>query len=133
MLQKLSRFFVPKRLIVVLVLLAVLAGGILLFCRNPSGSAQDFDLNRAVANLSGSFSADLQMRLADFEARAAFQQSYIGDCTFQFTSPPSLDASVSRCRMGRSPSPTRGWTARCPPTSCSSSRARGCFWRCCSL
>ena len=91
MLQKLSRFFVPKRLIVVLVLLAVLAGGILLFCRNPSGSAQDFDLNRAVANLSGSFSADLQMRLADFEARAAFQQSYIGDCTFQFTSPPSLD------------------------------------------
>ena len=31
MLQKLSRFFVPKRLIVVLVLLAVLAGGILLF------------------------------------------------------------------------------------------------------
>ena len=91
MLQKLSRFFVPKRLIVVLVLLAVLAGGILLFCRNPSGSAQDFDLNRAVSNLSGSFSADLQMRLADFEARAAFQQSYIGDCTFQFTSPPSLD------------------------------------------
>ena len=91
MLQKLSRFFVPKRLIVVLVLLAVLAGGILLFCRNPSGSAQDFDLNRAVANLSGSFSADLQMRLGDFEAKAAFQQSYIGDCTFQFTSPPSLD------------------------------------------
>lgn len=96
MLQKLSRFFVPKRLILVLVLLAVLAGGILLFCHNSFGGAPDFDLNRAVANLSGSFSADLQMRLGDFEAKANFQQPYIGDCTFQFTSPPSLDGfSVS--------------------------------------
>ena len=93
MMQMLSRFFVPKKLIAVLLALLVVIGSIFLFQKFSSSSdeASAQDLSRIAANLSGGFTANLSMEYGDFQSAAQFEQCYIGDCTFRFSSPPSLD------------------------------------------
>lgn len=93
MMQMLSRFFVPKKLIAVLLALLVVIGSIFLFQKfSPSSDeASAQDLSRIAANLSGGFTANLSMEYGDFQSAAQFEQRYIGDCTFRFSSPPSLD------------------------------------------
>ena len=93
MMQMLSRFFVPKKLIAVLLALLVVIGSIFLFQKfsSSSGEASAQDLSRIAANLSGGFTANLSMEYGDFQSAAQFEQRYIGDCTFRFSSPPSLD------------------------------------------
>ena len=93
MMQMLSRFFVPKKLIAVLLALLVVIGSIFLFQKFSSSSdeASAQDLSRIAANLSGGFTANLSMEYGDFQSAAQFEQRYIGDCTFRFSSPPSLD------------------------------------------
>ena len=93
MMQMLSRFFVPKKLIAVLLALLVVIGSIFLFQKFSSSSdeASAQDLSRIAANLSGGFTANLSMEYGDFQSAAQFEQRYIGDCTFRFSSPPSRD------------------------------------------
>ena len=93
MMQMLSRFFVPKKLIAVLLALLVVIGSIFLFQKFSSSSdeASAQDLSRIAANLSGGFTANLSIEYGDFQSAAQFEQRYIGDCTFLFSSPPSLD------------------------------------------
>ena len=91
MMQMLSRFFVPKKLIAVLLALLVVIGSIFLFQKFSSSSdeASAQDLSRIAANLSGGFTANLSMEYGDFQSTAQFEQRYIGDCTFRFSSSPS--------------------------------------------
>lgn len=93
MMQMLSRFFVPQKLIAVLLALLVVIGSIFLFQKFSSSSDETSaqDLSRIAANLSGGFTANLSMEYGDFQSAAQFEQRYIGDCTFRFSSPPSLD------------------------------------------
>ena len=87
--KSLSRFFVPKRLLAVLIALLCAVGAILYFARSPR--QQDFDLTRSLSALSGSFSTTISMQLPNFQTQAQYTQTYIGNCSFTFTSPPSLD------------------------------------------
>ena len=86
-------FFVPQKLIAVLLALLVVIGSIFLFQKFSSSSDETSaqDLSRIAANLSGGFTANLSMEYGDFQSAAQFEQRYIGDCTFRFSSPPSLD------------------------------------------
>lgn len=114
MMQMLSRFFVPQKLIAVLLALLVVIGSIFLFQKFSSSSDETSaqDLSRIAANLSGGFTANLSMEYGDFQSAAQFEQRYIGDCTFRFSSPPSLDGfeltlsdgKVTVCYRGISPS-----------------------------
>ena len=88
MLQTLSRFFSIKKLLLVLALLAVIIGGIL-FLRQEKESAPD--LNRLSSDLSGGISCTVQLQRGDFRAQSLFSQSFIGESSLRFFSPPSLD------------------------------------------
>ena len=95
MLQTLSRFFSIKKLLLVLALLAVIIGGIL-FLRQEKESAPD--LNRLSSDLSGGISCTVQLQRGDFRAQSLFSQSFIGESSLRFFSPPSLDGFEIRQR-----------------------------------
>ena len=84
MLQTLSRFFSIKKLLLVLALLVVIIGGIL-FLRQEKESAPD--LNR--------------LQRGDFRAQSLFSQSFIGESSLRFFSPPSLDGFEIRQSEGK--------------------------------
>ena len=98
MLQTLSRFFSIKKLLLVLALLAVIIGGIL-FLRQEKESAPD--LNRLSSDLSGGISCTVQLQRGDFRAHSFFSQSFIGESSLRFFSPPSLDGFEIRQSEGK--------------------------------
>ena len=98
MLQTLSRFFSIKKLLLVLALLAVIIGGIL-FLRQEKESAPD--LNRLSSDLSGGISCTVQLQCGDFRAQSLFSQSFIGESSLRFFSPPSLDGFEIRQSEGK--------------------------------
>ena len=98
MLQTLSRFFSIKKLLLVLALLAVIIGGIL-FLRQEKESAPD--LNRLSSDLSGGISCTVQLQRGDFRAQSLFSQSFIGESSLRFFSPPSLDGFEIRQSEGK--------------------------------
>lgn len=94
MLQKLSHCFCSKKFLALLLVLILLIGGVFLLCKSPVAGGKESceqQLARAAANLSGAFSATLEIKYDDFAANVQYEQRYIGDSTFRFTSPPSLD------------------------------------------
>ena len=98
MLQTLSRFFSIKKLLLVLALLVVIIGGIL-FLRQEKESAPD--LNRLSSDLSGGISCTVQLQRGDFRAQSLFSQSFIGESSLRFFSPPSLDGFEIRQSEGK--------------------------------
>ncbi len=95
MLQTLSRFHLSKKHFAVLIAILLLIIGIFYFYQynsSRSGTESDSQLvSRIASSMSGGFTADLDIHWNDFAAAAQFEQRYIGDCTFRFTSPPSLE------------------------------------------
>ena len=106
MLQTLSRFFSIKKLLLVLALLVVIIGGIL-FLRQEKESAPD--LNRLSSDLSGGISCTVQLQRGDFRAQSLFSQSFIGESSLRFFSPPSLDGFEIRQSEGKT---TLAWIGR---------------------
>lgn len=98
MLQTLSRFFSIKKLLLVLALLVVIISGIL-FLRQEKESAPD--LNRLSSDLSGGISCTVQLQRGDFRAHSFFSQSFIGESSLRFFSPPSLDGFEIRQSEGK--------------------------------
>ena len=121
MLQTLSRFFSIKKLLLVLALLAVIIGGIL-FLRQEKESAPD--LNRLSSDLSGGISCTVQLQRGDFRAQSLFSQSFIGESSLRFFSPPSLDGFEIRQSEGKTTLAWKGMS--CDLSSCSPSREPDC-------
>lgn len=98
MLQTLSRFFSIKKLLLVLALLAVIISSIL-FLRQEKESSPD--LKRLSSDLSGVISCTVQLQRGDFRAQSLFSQSFIGESSLRFFSPPSLDGFEIRQSEGK--------------------------------
>ena len=98
MLQTLSCFFSIKKLLLVLALLVVIISSIL-FLRQEKESAPD--LNRLSSDLSGGISCTVQLQRGDFRAQSLFSQSFIGESSLRFFSPPSLDGFEIRQSEGK--------------------------------
>lgn len=107
---KMSHFCSKKGIGVLLLILAIVAGALALshFSRNKADSRPEQQLSRLAANLSGGFKAQLEISCDGFSANADFQQQYLGDCQFRFTSPPSLDGFVLTVREGQAELSYRG-------------------------
>lgn len=107
---KMSHFLSKKGIGVLLLILAIVAGALALshFSRNKADSRPEQQLSRLAANLSGGFKAQLEISCDGFSANADFQQQYLGDCQFRFTSPPSLDGFVLTVREGQAELSYRG-------------------------
>ena len=90
MMQCLSRFFAPKKLMAVVLLLILMTAGIF-FWKNHSSSSPSQLTERISSELSGPWEAKLQMDCGDFSALCQFRQQYIGEASFQFLAPPSLE------------------------------------------
>lgn len=107
---KMSHFCSKKGIGVLLLILAIVAGALALshFSRNKADSRPEQQLSRLAANLSGGFQAQLEISYDGFSASADFQQQYLGDCQFRFTSPPSLDGFVLTVREGQAELSYRG-------------------------
>lgn len=107
---KMSHFLSKKGIGVLLLILAIVAGALALshFSRNKADSRPEQQLSRLAANLSGGFQAQLEISCDGFSANADFQQQYLGDCQFRFTSPPSLDGFVLTVREGQAELSYRG-------------------------
>ncbi len=107
---KMSHFLSKKGIGVLLLILAIVAGALALshFSLNKADSRPEQQLSRLAANLSGGFKAQLEINCDGFSANADFQQQYLGDCQFRFTSPPSLDGFVLTVREGQAELSYRG-------------------------
>ncbi len=107
---KMSHFLSKKGIGVLLLILAIVAGALALshFSLNKADSRPEQQLSRLAANLSGGFKAQLEISCDGFSANADFQQQYLGDCQFRFTSPPSLDGFVLTVREGQAELSYRG-------------------------
>ena len=59
------------------------------------------DLNRLSSDLSGGISCTVQLQRGDFRAQSLFSQSFIGESSLRFFSPPSLDGFEIRQSEGK--------------------------------
>lgn len=103
--------FCSKKGIGVLLLLLVIVGGAFALCHFSMDKANnncEQQLSRLAANLSGGFSAQLEISYDGFSADANYEQQYLGDCQLHFTSPPSLDGFVLTVKEGQTELSYRG-------------------------
>ena len=115
--QNLSRFFVPRRLTVVLCILVVFIAAILLWYSYQTPTVSVAPNQQLTSALSGSMQANLTFQQGDFCAKAQFSQRYAGDCSFVFAFPPSLEGLKVELSDGTQTLTYQGMTAELPDDS----------------
>lgn len=107
---KMSHFCSKKGIGILLLLLMVVGGAFALchFSTDQADNSREQQLSRLAANLSGGFCAQLEICYDGFVADANYEQQYLGDCRFHFTSPPSLDGFELAVREGQAELSYRG-------------------------